>query len=240
MSTLGLVATLCAVALGGCLQGSIGFGMGTVAAPVVAMFDPALLPSLTVFLALVLTVAICVRERTAIDFHGVSVAFAGRLVGTALGAVSAAELSARWLGLLVGVVVLVGMGLNVLGWRPAPTRRNVAVAGAASGLFGTATSIGGPPMALVWRGGENPRTRGTMAAFFLVGSAVSLVALAVAGKIDFHVASSAVRILPALAVGFVLSERLSSLLTANQIRWIGITVSVAGAVAVIVTKLAGP
>jgi hypothetical protein len=52
---------------------------------------------------------------------------------------------------------------------------------AIAGVMGTATSIGGPPMALVWQGHQGSRLRGTMSAFFMIGSAVSLVSLGVAG-----------------------------------------------------------
>lgn len=239
MNALGLVIVLCAIALGSCLQGSIGFGLGTVAAPVVAIVDPKLLPTLLLVLALLLTGALAIRERTAINFRGVSAAFAGRLVGTALGALSVALLSARWLAILVGIVVLAGTALSMLGWQPAPSRRNVLLAGAASGLFGTATSIGGPPMALVWHGDEGSRMRGTMSAFFLSGSAMSLTALAFAGQVNLHVLSTVVEVLPALAVGFGLSRWLNVALAMRHIRWIGITTSVAGAIAAIATKLAG-
>jgi len=39
-------------------------------------------------------------------------------------------------------------GLAIRGWAPKPVRLNLIAAGAASGIMGTATSIGGLPMAL--------------------------------------------------------------------------------------------
>ena len=53
---------------------------------------------------------------------------------------------------------------------------NLVAAGAVSGVMGTATSIGGAPMALIWQGHQGRRLRGTMSAFFMVGSAISVAA----------------------------------------------------------------
>ena len=57
------------------------------------------------------------------------------------------------------------------------------LAGATSGVLGTATSIGGPPMALVWQNSSGPKLRGTMSGFFLVGSVLSIAVLAITGGV---------------------------------------------------------
>ena len=92
-----------------------------------------------------------------------------------------AALPQRALALLrrpvLGGVVLTSSGLD-----PPARRRNVVLAGATSGLLGTATSIGGPPMALVWQRNSGARLRGTMSGFFLIGSVMSLVVLAFTGR----------------------------------------------------------
>ncbi|MCL8026105.1 sulfite exporter TauE/SafE family protein [Nocardioides bruguierae] len=235
----GLGLVLLAMAVGTCLQGAVGFGMGTVAAPVVAVVDPSVLPGLVIAVALLLTIAISVRERRAIHLRGVGAAFGGRVVGTAVGAVVVAVLAERWVSILVGVVVIAAMALAALGWRPEPNRRNVVVAGATSGLFGTTTGIGGPPMAMVWRAGEHAQARGTLSAFFLAGSALSLVALAVAGELDRDVAVGVAQVLPAVVVGLVASQWLVKVASPGQIRAVGIAVSVLGAVAAVISGVRG-
>lgn len=59
-----------AIILASCLQGSIGFGMGMVAAPIVALTDPELLPGMLIVLAFVLTLVVSIRERDAISMRG--------------------------------------------------------------------------------------------------------------------------------------------------------------------------
>jgi uncharacterized membrane protein YfcA len=50
-----------------CLQASSGIGMGMLAAPVIAMVDPALLSATLILLAFLVTVIVTVRERQSLD-----------------------------------------------------------------------------------------------------------------------------------------------------------------------------
>src|SRR5688500_10754221 len=45
-----------AIMLASCMQGSIGFGMGMLAAPIVALVDPGLIPGTLIMLAAFLTI----------------------------------------------------------------------------------------------------------------------------------------------------------------------------------------
>ena len=52
------------------LQASIGFGIGMLAAPIVAIVDPALIPGTLIMLATLVTLIVVVREREDIDLRG--------------------------------------------------------------------------------------------------------------------------------------------------------------------------
>lgn len=233
MSPGELVVVGVAVALAAMLQGSIGFGMGMIAAPVVALVQPTLLPATLVLLAAVVTTLTLVTDRQHVDLRGTGWALTGRVPGSVAGAAVVALAPDRVLALLVAAVVLAGTVITGLGWRPEPTKGALLTAGAASGLFGTATSIGGPPMALVWQGHHGARLRGTMSAFFLVGSAVSVATLAVAGAVDAEIMRVVVLLLPMPVVGFVLSRGLNRVLDPVRQRRVAIAVSVVGAVLLI-------
>ncbi|WP_236571885.1 sulfite exporter TauE/SafE family protein [Janibacter melonis] len=233
MSPGELVVVGVAVALAAMLQGSIGFGMGMIAAPVVALVQPTLLPATLVLLAAVVTTLTLVTDRQHVDLRGTGWALTGRVPGSVAGAAVVALAPDRVLALLVAAVVLAGTVITGLGWRPEPTKGALLTAGAASGLFGTATSIGGPPMALVWQGHHGARLRGTMSAFFLVGSAVSVATLAVAGAVDAEIMRAVVLLLPMPVVGFVLSRGLNRVLDPVRQRRVAIAVSVVGAVLLI-------
>lgn len=237
MSVLGYSVVALAILLASCLQASIGFGIGMLAAPVVALVDPGLIPGTLIMVATLVTLMVVVREREDIDLHGTGWALVGRVPGTIAGAVMLAMLPHRALAILLAGVVLVGVVITSTGWIPAPRRRNVVLAGATSGLLGTATSIGGPPMALVWQRNSGARLRGTMSGFFLVGSMMSIAALTVAGAVDTRTLWGFAVMIPAAVAGYALSLRINRYLDPKRLRWLAIGASTVGAVALIGREL---
>jgi uncharacterized protein len=221
------------------MQASIGFGMGMLAAPIVAIVDPGLIPGTLIMLATLLTIFVVIREHQEIDLTGTGWALVGRVPGTIAGALLLAALPERALAIVLAGVVLVGVALTSVGWIPAPHRRNLVLAGATSGVLGTATSIGGPPMALVWQNTTGARLRGTMSGFFLVGSLMSIAALTLTGAVDGHTVSSFAVLMPAVAVGFGLSRLVNHLLDGQRQRWVAIVISAVGALVLILRQLAG-
>jgi uncharacterized protein len=233
------VVIAAAVVLASCMQASIGFGMGMLAAPVVAIVDPALIPATLIMLATVLTLLVVIRERESIDMTGAGWALAGRVPGTVVGALLLAALPERALALMLAGVVLLGVVFTSAGWAPAPHRRNLIAAGAASGVLGTATSIGGPPMALVWQGTTGARLRGTMNGFFLIGSVLSVAVLAVTGAVGANTLRAFALMSPAVVVGYALSRLVNRVLDRRRQRWLAIGVSTIGAVALIARQIVG-
>jgi len=227
-----------AVVAASCLQASIGFGMGMLAAPVVAMVDPTLIPGTLIMWAILVTLLVTVRERKHVDLTGTGWALLGRVPGTVAGALLVAMLPPRGLALMLAGVVLVGVALTSFGWAPQPHRSNLVAAGAASGLLGTATSIGGPPMALVWQRNTGAALRGTMSGFFLVGSTFSLLMLAVTGSVDQRTLLTFVLLLPAPVAGYVLSRYVNRFLDPRRLRRTAITVSVCGALVLVGQQVA--
>ncbi|GAB1510141.1 sulfite exporter TauE/SafE family protein [Actinophytocola sp. KF-1] len=226
------------VLLGTLLQVSIGFGLGLVAAPVLAIVAPPLVPVVNLLLAVGITAAVLVQDRAHLDLRGTGWALAGRVPGTLAGATLVALLPARPLAFLVVAVVVFGVVATVWGFRPRPTRRAVVVAGAMSGLMGTTTSIGGPPMAMVWQQFAGPRLRSTMGAFFLAGSAMSLAALTVSGSVDLHNLRYALLLSPAAAAGFLLARPIGKHLDVRRTRFAAMGVALAGATILLVRQFA--
>ncbi|MDT5222414.1 MAG: uncharacterized protein QOF15_4519 [Mycobacterium sp.] len=229
MSVTAYAVIALAILLGSCLQASIGFGMGMLAAPVVAIIDPSLIPGTLIMLASLVTLMVTVREREAIDLSGTGWALVGRVPGTIAGALLLTAIPERALALLIAGVVLFGVVLTSLGWVPAPRRRNLMLAGATSGVLGTATSIGGPPMALVWQNSSGPKLRGTMSGFFLVGSVLSIAVLAITGAVHADTFRTCALLIPAMLAGYLLSRRVNGLLNPKRQRWTAIAMSATGA-----------
>ncbi len=228
------LAASAAVAFGAMVQGAVGFGMALVAAPLLVLIRPELVPGPLLVSGLALTLLVARRERDSIDLLGVKWGIVGRLPGVALGAVALALVPIEEMSLLVGLSVLVGVALTATGLRVSPTPRILLAAGFVSGVFGTIASIGGPPLALVYQHASGPRLRGTLAGYFIIGSLMSLVALIVVGRFGRSELLWTLALLPATALGFAFSGRLTGWVDAGRTRRavLGITLA-AGVVAML-------
>ena len=225
------------VAIGACVQGVVGFGLGLVSAPLLALLEPDLVPGPLLFVGVPLTVLVALKERASLDFHGIRWAIAGRVPGTVLGSIAVALLPDGPLVVLLGCVVLLAVGVSVRGWYVQPTTGTLVSAGLASGFMGTATSIGGPPMAMVYQRHGGPELRATLAGYFLFGAAFSLAALAVAGEFGGRELSLGLVLLPGVVGGFSLSWLVARLLDRGYTRVAVLGFSALSAVVLIAQEL---
>ena len=237
MSVTAYTVIAIAILFASCLQASIGFGMGMLAAPVVALVDPSLIPGTLIMLASLVTLMVVIRERTAIDVRGTGWALVGRVPGTVAGALLLGAMPERALALAIAGVVLAGVLVTSLGWAPTPRRRNLVLAGATSGVLGTATSIGGPPMALVYQSATGPTIRATLSTFFVMGTVLSIAALAVAGRFGGEEVVASLALVPGLLAGFVLSRRTRGLIDRGSARVAVLGLSTASALALLAQQL---
>jgi len=218
VTPIAFVAIFVAVFAGALVQGAIGFGLNLIAAPVIAVYQPEVLPAAAIILALPMTLGSALRERSGIDHAAVLWTTLGRLPGVAAGAWIVSRLSAETLALLIGASVILAVAMSVASLSVEINRRSQAAVGFLGGLLGTASSIGGPPMALLYQGEPGPVVRATLGATFLVGSALSLAALGAAGEvIPLHWRFGAAMV-PAVLLGLFASRFTHSMLDAGWLR----------------------
>jgi uncharacterized membrane protein YfcA len=222
-----------AVALGALVQGSIGFGLALVAAPIVAIIDPRLVPVPMLLLATGHAMLMLRREYRHADWTGVGWALLGRLPGIVLGVLAVALLPPRWFAVVVAVTVLTCVVLSVVRWRPRPTVPALLVAGVVSGAGGTASSIGGPPVALLYQDAKGPRVRATLGAYFAAGSLLSLAGLLVGGQVSGDSLRAAALMVPFMIAGFALSGPARRLLDRGWTRPAVLGLASAGALALL-------
>lgn len=219
--------------VGGLVQGVVGFGLGLVAVPVLALLDPHLVPAPMLLITTIHPALSVVRERDHVHWQGVGWALLGRLPGTVVGVLAVGLLPQRPFLVLVGVGVLAFTVLSVISWHPRPTPPALTAAGLVSGVFGTATAIGGPPLALLYQHERGARIRATLAAYFLVGSVVSVFSLAVAGHLGWGDVRLAATLAPFLLLGFLLSGPVRALVDGERIRHAVLAVAGLSALALI-------
>jgi len=162
------------VAVGSFVQATLGLGLGLLGAPLIALVEPTLVPTLLLILAIPVSTAVLWVERHHISWRVIRWALPSRIPGTVLGVWLATGFDERVLGAVVAVMVLVGVWLAFHAVEVRQTRLTLVGAGLAAGTAGTAAAIGGPPMALVMSHRPSREVRGTLSFFFVVGSVMSV------------------------------------------------------------------
>ena len=230
MSGLQLAAGLVVYAIGCTLQGVLGFGAGLFAVPILALIHPDFVPGPVLMMNPLLSGLLSVRERGSVDHQGLRWALTGRVPGVLLGVLALTMVAEERLGVLFGVLLL-SVALKASGVHTGRSPRSLMVAGGLSGFMGTTVAVGGPPIAIAFHDLPGPVMRATLSIYFLVGTTISLVVLALAGQFGTSdMLLAAWLVLPAM-VGVALSGPLRAPLDRG---WLAPAVYVLSSVAAVV------
>ncbi|MCP2349910.1 sulfite exporter TauE/SafE family protein [Nonomuraea roseoviolacea] len=224
--------------MGAIVQGSVGFGLGLVAAPVLTLVDPGVMPGAMQVANMTLPLLTLAAEWRRVDWRGLGFAVLGRLPGSAVGAVIVVHVSVHALGVLVGAMVLVAVVLTASALAVPRNGATIAGAGFVSGVTGTATGIGGPPIALVYQHAKGPQIRATLAMFFFLSAAQSLLILAAVDRLPARALVTGGVLLVPMALGFAVSGPLRRYLDGGKVRTAVLAVAVTSAVVLITQSVA--
>lgn len=220
----GLAAAI-ALVMAGTIQGSTGFGFNMMAAPLLAVLDPAFVPGPMIAIATVVSAAGTMSEIHAVNRSDLGFALCGRVVSATLAALIIGVMSQEAFAALFGIAVLLGVALSLGGLRIPARPSTLFAAGTASGFMGTLTSIGAPPMAIVYQDTGGARMRATLNAYFVLGGLISLAALLFAGRFGMQDLQLALFMAPFAFAGLLLSRWGRKLVDRGAIRPIVMTVS---------------
>ena len=237
LTWLQLVVVLAITTIGVLVQGTIGFGFGLLAAPVLVAIDPVFVPGPILAVACLLTLLVSRRELADIEFADIGPVFIGRLPGTVVGAATMVVLPLKGLVIMVGALVLFAVAMSVSGLRVERTRRTLVAAGVMSGFMSTVSSVGGPPLAIAYQRATGAHLRGTLSAHFVLGSAMSLAALFLAGRFGSAELIGALLLLPATVAGYLLSHRTIGVLDESWTRPAILGLSALAGAAIILREL---
>jgi len=239
ISLLAWALSLLSVAIAAALQRITGQGFGMIAAPLLALFMPDMLPTILLILGAFVGYRAMRADRSAVTIAELPPGFAGR----ALGAILAAWLAAAWIGtptigFAIAGVVYLAIALSLLGLRVAISPASLFGAGLTAGLMGTLTAIGAPPMALLYQHEDRARSAAMQNTFFMFGMVVSLAALWWQGLVwGLHLTTAAI-LLPGVIGGLWLAKPLQRLLGDTPARPIALGLAGASATALLIRSLA--
>ena len=208
-------------------------GMALFAAPLLALLDPGFVPGPALCAVGVLSAAVAWREKGAIDRRIIAVALLGLAAGSGLGAGVLALLAGIDLSRLFAVLILAVVGLSLAGIHAHASRPALLIGGAAAGILGTMCGVQGPPIALVLQHEPPERLRATLCAFFAVGSAISIAALAITGIFGVDQVGLGLWLLPGVPLGLAVARPLARHIDRRRARFAVLAISSLSALALL-------
>ena len=183
-------------------QSAFGMGFGQVAAPFLLLIDPSLVPVTILFMRMTVAILSAYRGRHDIIYKELGTALTGRIVGIFIGAEVMVLIVASPKFLIVfGSLILFAVGISLITKRFDPSPLSLIIAGIISGFMGTITSVGAPPMGLVYQNRTGPNVRATLNAFFGVGTIAALIVLGFYGLVERQHFFLAATLFPSLILG---------------------------------------
>jgi uncharacterized membrane protein YfcA len=216
MSVPAMLAVAAILAVASCAQVITGFGYSLLSVPLLGLIvGPVDAVVGSTILVLLVNLVIAARDRAYVQWRIARTVLIAGLAGLPFGLWLLRLLPARSLAVLIALVVLAGTVAIWVGLRIRPNNVTIAAAGLLSGVLTTSTGVNGPPMAAVFAAmGLPPRPfRATLAAIFVVVGAGAAVGFALTGQITHTAWLITVVGGPAVALGWLVGERVFARLT---------------------------
>ena len=213
-----LIVAFIAVVAGSALQSMSGFGLAVIASPILVIINPNFLPAPILALGCILSLLNCIRYRQQLHFSNIKLALLARIPGSILGILLLTLLPPIFFAVGFSLLIIFSVLLTYQRVDIHHCERNLVIAGFFSGLMGTTTSVGGPPIALVYQNSNLSTLRAELGLFFLIGTLVSLVMLFASGNISYAQVQLTLPLVPALFVGFGLSFYLDKYLGQHYLK----------------------
>ncbi len=224
--------------MGALVQGSVGFGFSLVAAPLLTLIYPGLVPGPATVASAALNLMTLYRTRGGpTDWKGVRWAGAGLVPGTVVAGVLLAAMSPHLVAVTVGVLVLLAVLVSLAGVQVRRNAPSMLAVGVVSGFMGTVATVGGPAMALAYQRDSGPVIRATLNRFFLAGTVIAMAVLVPAGHLDRDHLLAGLALVPGVVVGFLLAQTLHKRIDGGWARPAVLVVAAVSSVAVLVREL---
>ena len=218
VTVAGFLLAVAVIIFGSIVQGTIGFGLGLLSAPFIAIAIPEAIPVVLVMVAWPIGGVTALREHHAMERFALLWMLVGAVPGTLIGLWIIHLASASTLGIIVGITTLLGVLATVVS-PPIPINRITALsAGLIGNITGTAASVGGPPVALLFQHHRGPAVRSTLGAYFAASATLSVIGYGATGEITVDKLLLVLALLPAMLFGAWLSKHFHGLVDKGWLR----------------------
>lgn len=200
-----LIIALVAVIAGSALQSLSGLGLAVIASPILILINPSFLPVPILILGCILSLLNCARYRQQLNFGNIKLALIGRVPGSIIGVILLVLFPPITFAIFFSLFIMLSVLMTYRHINIYHSPRNLLLAGFFSGVMGTTTSVGGPPIALVYQNSKLRTARAELGLFFLIGTLLSLMLLGISGNVSTVQLQLTLPLIPAVIIGFYLS-----------------------------------
>ncbi len=174
------------------------------------------------------------RDKSHLQFNQIKWAMKGGLVGVILAGIILTIATKEQFELSFGILILIAVLISLLGIKPKVNKLTNTIAGFASGLMGTLTAVGGPPIALLYQHGDIKNIVANLTAFFLFLNAIAIVTLIAVGQITLETIVIVCLAAPGVVLGLYTSTKMQGVIQAHLARkWILALSAITAVIAII-------
>ena len=195
------------IILGAITQSAIGIGFG-IPAGILVLLEPSMVPSCIILMGSFLALSNAMLSYKDIIKVDLIYSYSGRVIGSILAMpLIFLTLGTDYYLIIFGFLLLIATYLSAKKWNIVATKKNITIAGTASGLMGTLTGIGGPPMAIVYQNSSAPKVVATLNMFFGIGALFSVLLFVYFDLINLPEVMKSIYLVPGLVVGTYIGRR---------------------------------
>ena len=195
------------IILGAITQSAIGIGFG-IPAGILVLLEPSMVPSCIILMGSFLALSNAMLSYKDIIKVDLIYSFTGRVIGSILAMpLIFLTLGTDYYLIIFGVLLLIATYLSAKKWNIVATKKNITIAGTASGIMGTLTGIGGPPMAIVYQNSSAPKVVATLNMFFGIGALFSVLLFVYFDLINLPEVMKSIYLAPGLVIGTYIGRR---------------------------------
>ena len=195
------------IIFGAITQSAIGIGFG-IPAGILVLLEPSMVPSCIILMGSFLALSNAMLSYKDIIKVDLIYSYTGRVIGSILAMpLIFLTLGTDYYLIIFGVLLLIATYLSAKKWNIVATKKNITIAGTASGLMGTLTGIGGPPMAIVYQNSSAKKVVATLNMFFGIGALFSVLLFIYYDLINLPEVMKSIYLAPGLIIGTYVGRR---------------------------------
>lgn len=232
-SLLNTVLPALVMTLAATLQASFGYGYGIVAVPLLLLINPDFVPAPFIFVSLILMISVSFANRKSLAGKPLLWIVIGLVVGTPVGVALLKYFKDFNYSVAVAGVILFGVGLSLLRIKISINPLSQWLAGFMAAVMGTATGVGGAPIALLYQYEKGWEIRAVLSLLFCIASFFSFIGVAAGGLFQTQQFILSAYLLPGVFIGHWLGARLAKITDKGYSRSAIIALSFASVIAVL-------